>query len=168
MAESCLHNFPSLLKSSDFLPWKYLFWRFLERKKIIRKGGEGLRRAFCTNVSLLKETDSNVFYYYCESNFREVLESAQQVFLVFYHGISLSFLSLQGEISARHLCKRKKKSVRDTSSSHFFLMKHGKLRSRNHPTLPEHLSKEFSSLVNYFWRDNNSPWASTPICQIKN
>lgn len=41
-------------------------------------GGEGLRRAFCTNVSLLKETDSNVFYYYCESNSREVLESAQQ------------------------------------------------------------------------------------------
>ena len=84
------------------------------------------------------------------AKFLKAHSKAKRLLLVFYHGISLSFLSLQGEISARHLCKRKKKSVRDTSSSHFFLMKRGKLRSRNHPTPPEHLSKEFSSLVNYF------------------
>ena len=84
------------------------------------------------------------------AKFLKAHNKAKILLLVFYHGISLSVLSLQGEISARHLCKRKKKSVRDTSSSHFFLMKHGKLRSRNHPTPPEHLSKEFSTLVNYF------------------
>ena len=55
------------------------------------------------------------------AKFLKAHNKAKILLLVFYHGISLSVLSLQGEISARHLCKRKKKSVRDTSSSHFFL-----------------------------------------------
>lgn len=40
------------------------------------------------------------------AKFLKAHNKAKRLLLVFYHGISLSFLSLQGEISARHLVEK--------------------------------------------------------------